>query len=280
MHSHIYLFFALAILALLVHANTTPGLRADDKEPAKALGEILDNSINFSAKAEAIVMPRIEEWLAQRLFQSTFSLITNASSVFAKLAEYVVESERGLIPRLSFVYSSNENEATIEFEKGPVKEVKLTLLFRASEHGFRASEFHSLCNGKGATVTLVKARNGRMAAAYNGVGWGLQLLRPTPNPRGFQASIFDDPGATGGYSLHKYAANENSVVYSHPNWGPDFGESLHITDRCNDNADSFSFLGPLYGYSSEGVDPYILFGSLGFRVLEYEVYQVEIKAIV
>jgi hypothetical protein len=242
MHSHIYLFFALAILALLLHANTTPGLRADDKEPAKALGEILDNSIKFSAKAEAIVMPRIEEWLAQRLFQSTFSIITNASSVFAKLAEYVVESERGLIPRLSFVYSSNENEATIEFEKGPVKEVKLTLLFRASEHGFRASEFHSLCNGKGATVTLVKAGNGRMAAAFSGVDWVLQAIR-TPNPRGFLTSIVDYPAEIGGFSLHKYAANDGAPVYSYRFWGPNFGNGLSIRDRCNVDERSRSHLG-------------------------------------
>jgi hypothetical protein len=83
--------------------------------------------------------------------------------------------------------------------------VKLTLLFRASEHGFLVSEFHSLCDEKGATVTLVKAGNGRMAAGYNGGRWGVSRLR---NPQGFLASIVDDPEAIGGYSHQKYADND------------------------------------------------------------------------
>jgi hypothetical protein len=274
MHSHFIHFFALAVLALLVQSNPIPGIRAEDEEPAKALSGILDNSINFSAKAEAIIIPRIEEWLIQRPFQSTFSAIIDATNVFAKLAEYVVESERSHNLNSTFVYSSNDNVTTVEFEKGP--DVKLSLLYRASECGFRSSEFHRMCDRKGTTITLVKAENGRMAAAYSGVDWGLWEI---PNPRGFIASIVDDLGAFGGYSLHKYAANDRAYVCPHPNWGPWFGDSLHIDDRCHENERSCSYLDPFFGYGSEGVDPLSLFGSRDFRVLEYEVYQVEIKAI-
>jgi hypothetical protein len=201
MHFNFYHLLVVAVLAVLVHANDSPpGLRADDKERSNALFGILYNSVNFSPKVEAI-MPRIEEWFVQRPFDVDFSAIINASSIFTKLAEYVVESDRGLIPRLSFVYSSNENEATIEFEKGPVKEVKLTLLFRASEHVFLASEFHRLCGGKGPTITLIKAANGRMAAAYKGGSWDQNGPRLCPNPQGFLASIVDDPEANGGHSF-------------------------------------------------------------------------------
>jgi hypothetical protein len=189
-----------------------------------------------------------------------------------------VESERGLIPRLSFAYSSNENEATIEFEKGPVKEVKMTLLFRASEHEFSASEFHRLCGRKGETITLVKAVNGRIAAAYSGVSWGQNVPSSIPNPQGFIASIVDDPGANGGYSLQKYAANDHAYVFSSNSWGPDFGWGLHITDRCHENEYSHSYISDRF--SDEEVSPYILFGVDWFRVLEYEVFQVEIESIV
>jgi hypothetical protein len=246
-------------------------------ESVETIGEILDNSINFSAKAEAIVLPRIEEWLVQKSIDVDFSTITNSSSVFAKLAEYAVESERGLIPRLSFVYSSNENETTVEFEKGPVKEVKLTLLFRASEHGFLSREFHGLCDGKGPTITLVKAWNGRMAAAYSGVDWGQYGF--TPDLRGFLASIVGDRGAFGGYSLHKYAASEDGYVFSSNSWGPQFGGGLSVADRCDENERSNSFLGPRYGYGQDGVDPSSLFGVEDFRVLEYEVFRVEIDSV-
>jgi hypothetical protein len=116
MHSHIYHFLALAVLALLVHASPIPVIREGDVEPVETIGGILDNSINFSEIAEAILMPRIEEWLTHKPFSPGFSAITNSSSVFEKLAEYAVESERSLNQTASFVYSSNENETTVEFE--------------------------------------------------------------------------------------------------------------------------------------------------------------------
>jgi hypothetical protein len=279
MNFHFFHFLVVVVLALLVHADTTPGIRAKDEERSNALFGILDNSINFSAIVEA-VMPRIKEWFVQKPFQSTFSAIVNASSVFEKLAEYVVESKKGFRPEARSVYSSNENETTFQFEprlryRGiKVKryvgiEVKLTLLFRASEHEFLASEFHRLCDRKGPTITLVRADNGRMAAAYNGVDWGRPWGRAS-NPQGFLASIVNDPGAIRGYSLQKYAATDGASVYSHPHWGPDFGGSLFISNRCNENENSYSFR----------VNPKSLFGVRDFRVLEYEVFHVEIQTIV
>jgi hypothetical protein len=208
-----------------------------------------------------------------------FSIITNSSSVFEKLADYVIESERGRNQNASFVYSSYDNATSFKFE-GSNEEVNLTLLFRASEHGFLATEFHHFCDGKGPTITVVKAENERMAAAYNGVSWGQNVPSSIPNPQGFIASIVDDPGANGGYSLQKYAANDHAYVRSYSYSGPYVGTSLPIADRCNENENSYSYLGPRHGHGPEGVDPYILFGSLRFRVLEYEVYQVEIESVV
>jgi hypothetical protein len=275
MHFNFYHLLVVAVLAVLVHANLTPpGLRADDKERSNALFGILDNSIDFSAIVEA-VMPRIKEWLVQKPLQSTFSSITNSSSVFKMLAEYVVESEGARNPNASFAYSSNENETTVEFEEGPVKEIKMTLIFRASERGFHAAEFHRHCDGKGATVTLVKAWNERMAAAYNSVNWGQNCRNPRiPNPKGFFASIDDNLVVNGGHSFQKHAANRHGYVCSYSYSGPYFGGGMSISNRCDENYSSSS-LGPVFGYGEEGVYPFILFGSRHFRVLEYEVFQVQ-----
>ena len=53
-------------------------------------------------------------------------------------------------------------------------QLRWSLLFRASEHAYKAKSFHENCGAKGPTVTLVKANN-RVAAAYNCNDW-LDLL--------------------------------------------------------------------------------------------------------
>jgi hypothetical protein len=286
MNFHFFNFLVGAVLALLVHADTTPGIRAEDDERSNALFGILDNSVSFSAIVEA-VMPRIKEWLVHP-FDKTFSSVTNSSSVFTKLAEYVVESKKGYHPYARSVYSSNENETAVQFEprlryRGiKVKrylgiEVKLKLIFRASEHGFRASEFHRICDGKEPTITLVKAENGRMEAAYSDSSWEYNEFEWVMNPRGFVASIAENPAALLGYSLQKYALNRGAhVVNSFLNWGPYFGYDFYISNRCHENEYSFSILG--YGYGQERVDLLVCEGN--FRVLEYEVFQVEMQDIV
>jgi hypothetical protein len=225
-------------------------------------------------------MPRIKEWFVQTPFQYTFSDITNSSSVFEKLAEYVVESKKGFRPEARSVYSSNENETTFQFEprlryRG-IKvrsyagiEVKMTLLFRASERGFLATEFHYFCDRKGPTITLVRANNGRMAAAYNGASWdqnGRNGHYWNLNPRGFLASIVKDPGPIRGHSFQKYAANDGASCISYAGVGPYFGGGMIISNRCNESEHSYSYLGPARarGYGQEGVDRSSLFGEDNF----------------
>jgi hypothetical protein len=66
-----------------------------------------------------------------------------------------------LAQEFAFFSSLNKNG------EGLVKEVKLTRLYRASENKYSARAFHKLCDGKGTTITLVKAVDGKKAAAYN-----------------------------------------------------------------------------------------------------------------
>jgi hypothetical protein len=45
-------------------------------------------------------------------------------------------------------------------------DVTLSLLYQSSEHGFDAAAFHSVCNDRGATVTLIKCSNGFVFGCY------------------------------------------------------------------------------------------------------------------
>ena len=45
------------------------------------------------------------------------------------------------------------------------------LCWRASLHGWAAATFHSLCDNKGATVTIVKDTNNNIFGGYTSIPW-------------------------------------------------------------------------------------------------------------
>lgn len=46
-----------------------------------------------------------------------------------------------------------------------------TLLYRASRDGWKYADFHSRCDGKGATVTLFRTDDGRVCGGYTSQNW-------------------------------------------------------------------------------------------------------------
>ena len=48
---------------------------------------------------------------------------------------------------------------------------RLQLLFRASEHDFKAKRFHQKCDGVHGTLTLVKTEFGKTIAGYSYYRW-------------------------------------------------------------------------------------------------------------
>ena len=54
--------------------------------------------------------------------------------------------------------------------RGP-GQVKLELLYRGSRDGWQAQDFHSRCDGKGATVTVIKCSGGFVFGGYADVPW-------------------------------------------------------------------------------------------------------------
>ena len=50
--------------------------------------------------------------------------------------------------------------------KKPVK------LYQGTKHGFRAVDFHSRCDNKGATITIVRTSTGNIFGGYASLPWG------------------------------------------------------------------------------------------------------------
>ena len=68
--------------------------------------------------------------------------------------------------------STEENRAQLSFLLSSLNHPRsLKLLFRASEHYFRAKAFHKKCDGVSDTVTLVKTEFGKVIAGYSHYQW-------------------------------------------------------------------------------------------------------------
>ena len=156
-------------------------------------------------------------------------------------------------------------------EKGVQKNLKkkinkYTLLFRATKDGFRASNFHSKCDGKSNTVTLVEATNGRRFGGFTDAQWD-QTGNYKTGSNGFIFSLDNN-------EIY-YNKNNSYNIYGGSDRGPAFGggHDLYISDSCNSSncADNSGHSYDTYGKK------YALAGSNDFLVRDYEVFQLELQ---
>ena len=79
-----------------------------------------------------------------------------------------------------------------------IKQQRIKLIYRASEHDFTSKSFHNACNGHGPTLTIIKRKYGNIFGGYTSVSWssdnkahkeGLEKLGVTPYHRKSYAPI-------------------------------------------------------------------------------------------
>ena len=144
---------------------------------------------------------------------------------------------------------------------------KFTLLFRASNDGFSASNFHSKCDGKNNTVTLVETLNGKRFGGFANNAWD-QRGTYISGSNGFIFS-FDDK------SIY-YNKNSSYEIYCHSSYGPTFGggHDFYICDNCNSSNSSYDNSGDSYNTNGKKC---AMAGTYRFLVKDYEVYQLEFE---
>jgi len=145
------------------------------------------------------------------------------------------------------------------------------LCWRASLHGWAASTFHSSCNNKGPTVTIVKDTNNNIFGGNTNIPWRSEngykndpkaflfsLKNPTNNPR----------------KLPQLDSSSPHSVYDYASYGPTFGSAhdLFIADSPNTNSNSYEALGHTYTVPSGVRDDPFLTGNRRFRANEIETF--------
>lgn len=145
------------------------------------------------------------------------------------------------------------------------------LVFRASTDGFSAESFHRCCDGHENTMTVVLAGNGHVCAGFSDAAWftsKTSLGKSVSSEKSFLCSLWSTTCRPTRFDLKR----KSSAFIHHPDRGPIFGAGpdLLISDNCNANNKSISFLG--HSYDSGNAPTNTLLGENYFAVTDYEVF--------
>ena len=150
---------------------------------------------------------------------------------------------------------------------------KWTLLYRGTRDGFGAANFHSKCDDRNNTLTILKALGtSYIFGGFNSINWnGSSLYKSDPNAFLFSLTNQDNQ------PCKISQLNTAKSIYSQSNYGPTFGggADLHICNYASYTKGSYSKLGHSYQHPQPNQGRSFLAGSAEFLLSEIEAYQKE-----
>lgn len=157
---------------------------------------------------------------------------------------------------------------------------KSELLYRASRDGFTSNAFHTKCDGKAKTLTIVKSsQNDSVFGGYTTCAWDISEKFKS----GYNDFLFSFKNTHNKPIRLDKKLNVCSSIYCSRSCGPIFGDAkgldLKIGDSSNTSLTSFSNLGVSFPHpkfvreSDEAMS--FLAGSTYFYVADIEVFQIE-----
>ncbi|CAH3116517.1 unnamed protein product [Porites lobata] len=142
------------------------------------------------------------------------------------------------------------------------------LCWQASTHGWAASTFHSRCDGKNHTITIIK-KDEYVFGGYTDIPWAHGY---STSSKSFVFSLLDKEGLAPFKSM---VTNTSFPIYRDPSYGPTFGggHDIYIADNANQNANSYANFGTSYSLPNGITDSStILAGTRYFSPDEVEVF--------
>lgn len=161
-------------------------------------------------------------------------------------------------------------------------DAKLTLVYRASDHGFSSEEFHRRCDDLPNTLTIINSTEGNIFGGFSDVTWD-SFSGYKESKNAFIFSLVNKKQQPFRVNIHP---NEtNYAIYCSKYFGPIFGgrwttdhDDIHISNNSNTQSGSYSNFSSSYknlNYefgSSEAQS--ILAGSFSFKVKDIEVFKL------
>ena len=149
----------------------------------------------------------------------------------------------------------------------PNKKIIYNQIYKATRDGGTGKNFHSHCDNKGPTLTLINSTNGYIFGGFISISW--------EGPKNWTYKSNDDSAFI--FSIDnkiKYPIQDKScVIYNQINYGPDFGSNdIYLLENFLNNNEN-----QCNRYNYYNASPKKLSGGTRFQVKELEVYSVNIE---
>lgn len=246
------------------------------EQPAYAFKELVEylrlKGIIDDGNSKTIPNPNFGDATQEEYFvRMTKYFFSEASDIFQTPANPWLEDSKVVVDKGHMV-KLKEWLASVNSKSTP------KLLYRASRNGWGATDFHRMCDGKGATITVVKSSGGYMFGGYTDVAWSQSGGSCKSSRTSFLFSLKCHAGL-GPLKMDVKSGNEASAVYHNSNYGPTFGGGQDlcirfIPNQSNTNT-SYTNIGHTYQLPDGVTGGHsLLTGASNFQVAEYEVFQV------
>jgi hypothetical protein len=153
-------------------------------------------------------------------------------------------------------------------------EKQFSLLWRGSRDGFSANMFHSRCDGHANTLTVILDTDGNVFGGFTPVEWDLcGNFKADASLKSFLFTL-KNPHNVPARRFALKAEKQYMAIICFTDDGPQFGYDICVSNDCNANAGSHTFLG--YSYTNDtGMDQKTFFtGAQNFRVQEIEMFEI------
>lgn len=147
-------------------------------------------------------------------------------------------------------------------------DISLNLLYRGTRDGFAAATFHQLCDNKGPTITVARARDmAQLLGGYSPLDWKCEEV----NCGVYNSFIFSlgDDELNG--AIFSPVKDKTCAIYHGVNWGPCFGKGSAFSAGSNGSLQ--------YGFCNASSESYHLpvHSDGDFAIDEVEIFDVATK---
>jgi hypothetical protein len=148
---------------------------------------------------------------------------------------------------------------------------RFKLLYKASEDGFAAADFHKICDDKGPTLTIIRSKNGYLFGGYAPLSWDSTTKRYKEHTEGFIFTLTNPhniPPTKYPLIIHSYAISCN------PSYGPTFGagHDIYVADNSQNNLSSYTKFHSYTDTTGKGIDTFT--GAQNFATTDIEVFAI------